>query len=328
MNLFETHYSRWNGRHTSIWSRRWTIAFHGMRASMQGKLMKWLIGVAWSAALMVCVVLFLIGQILVPENLLSTLGKSSEDVAKVVNTMFAWLNENPDVSVSSIYNLVFFSYTWLITFLSLIAVTKAIPHLMTQDLSSKSLIIYTSKAINRFDYVIGKTAALFGVMAVIWFLPCLVAWIFSNSFAPEWHFFWHSRDALVHSLSYLVIAMGVTSIMGLAFSAISANPRTTTGAWLGYWAVCWVFEEIAANSPRFSWLKFTSLRFNLSQIQQSIFNLEGYYEMLTTKVPGLSRAFEGRFSLQPPMVEDAVFGTAVLCILSLLYVLRKVDSES
>ena len=328
MNLFDTHYTRWEGKHTSIWIRRWNIALHGIRATLDGKLMKWLIGVSWSSAAMVCIVLFLIGQILIPENILESIGKQIDQVGVVVNGVLQWLNDNPDISISSIYMLVFFVYSWGVTYLSLIAVTKAIPHLMTQDIGSKSLIIYTSKAINKYDYVLGKISAMAGVLMVIWFLPCFVAWVFSNAFAPEWHFFWYSRDALIFSLTYFAIAIVTVSIMAVAFSAVSSNPRTTTGMWLGYWAVCWILEAIALGSPNFHWMRYASLRYNLSQIQQSVFNVEGYYQRLVEDVPGFSEILGNKWVPETPMAGDAMFGLIFLCAISLFFIFRKVDSES
>lgn len=328
MNLFETHYTRWTGTHTSLWHRRLTIAIHGMNATLQGKLMKWLIGTAWSASAMVCVLLFLVGQILVPENILMSLGEKNEDFESIIKSMFYWLDSNPDISVSTIYNLVFFAYTWVITFLSLIAVTKAIPHLMTQDLSSKALIIYTSKAINKWDYIIGKIGAMFLILCILWIIPCMMAWFISNAFAPRWHFFWHSREALVHSSVFLTTATVCTSIVALAFAAISSNSRTTTSFWITYWIIGWVAEGIAMRSYPFRWMKFLSLRYDLSQLQQGIFNLSGYYDRLIKEVPGLEKILKSNFRLEPSHMVDAGFAVIVICIVALLFISRRVDSES
>lgn len=330
MNLFETHYSRWTGNHTSIWVRRFHIANHGMRATLRGKIMKWLIGVSWSLSLGLCTFLFLISQILQPESLLSKVLPNFREGEEFMRNIFTWLDSNPDISISAIYNLSFFGYTWFLSFLSLVAVTKAIPHLLTQDLGSKSLIIYTSKAISKVDYMIGKFGAIFGVLGIMWILPCLVSWVFANAFAPEWKFFIYSWSALWHSMLFLIVTAIATSILAMAFSAISSNPRVTTGIWIAYWIVGGVFQVIATLSPKFLfWIKYLNLRYNITKIQQGIFNLDEYYNNLIEKLPMLERPLSQLNFLKPNIShsEEAMVWTAILCIASIILVFRKLDTE-
>lgn len=330
MNLFETHYSRWEGKHTSIWVRRFHIANHGFKATLRGKLMKWLVGVSWSLSFSVCTALFLLNQVVQEDSILERLGEISPAVKPAIDSVTNWLVSNPDISISALYNLFFFVFVWLLSFLSLVGVTKCIPHLLTQDLSSKSLIIYTSKAINKADYFLGKFGAIAGVLCSIWIIPCTVAWLAANAFAPKWNFFVYSSSAIYHALVYFVINIVATSFIAMAFSSISSNPRATTGAWLGYWIFSGFLAPISTiNSQWIGWIKYLSIQHNLTQIQFNVFDLQSYYERTIEKLPTLENTVVLNFlSSDASKSTDAFIWTIILCIVSIIVIVRKIDLES
>ena len=81
---------------------------------------------------------------------------------------------------------------WLMR-VSIFALGMAIPLLITRDLASNAIIIYSSKAVTRGDYLLGKFATAFGLLALTWLGPVCAAWFMGNLLAPDWSFFWHSR---------------------------------------------------------------------------------------------------------------------------------------
>jgi len=89
---------------------------------------------------------------------------------------------------------------------SIFALGMAIPLLVTRDLASNAIIIYSSKAVSRMDYLLGKFAMAFGLMALTWLGPAFAAWFLGNLLAPDWRFFWHSRAALFNTLLYSLSA--------------------------------------------------------------------------------------------------------------------------
>ena len=71
---------------------------------------------------------------------------------------------------------------------------------ITRDLASNAIIIYSSKAVSRGDYLLGKFATAFGLLALTWLGPVCAAWFMGNLLAPDWRFFWHARAALANVL--------------------------------------------------------------------------------------------------------------------------------
>ena len=64
----------------------------------------------------------------------------------------------------------------------------AIPLLITRDLACNAIVIYSSKAVTRGDYLLGKFATAFGLLALTWLGPVCAAWFVGNLLAPDWTF--------------------------------------------------------------------------------------------------------------------------------------------
>ena len=107
---------------------------------------------------------------------------------------------------------------------SIFALGPIIPLLITRDLASNAIVIYSSKAVTRGDYLLGKFATAFGFLTLTWLGPVCAAWFLGNLLAPDWTFFlarararW--RTFLIYGLS----SMAVLSLLALGVSALSSQ---------------------------------------------------------------------------------------------------------
>src|SRR5580658_5205305 len=71
MPLHDAHYQHWDGVHTSLWGRRWVIAQNGLAACLRNKLLRSLMLTCWMGGLVMAGILFLIGQLLVPDSIVA-----------------------------------------------------------------------------------------------------------------------------------------------------------------------------------------------------------------------------------------------------------------
>jgi len=175
MALHDTRYKHYEGVHLGIWRRRWVIASHSLRSSLQNKWMRHLLTVCWAFSLALAGILFMVGQLLVPDSMIVRwIGQMGPRLRGVAEGLTTWLADHPEVSVSTTQNLLlYFATNTLLTF-SLISIALILPHLITRDISSKAIIIYTSKALGRVDYLLGKWGAVFGLLIMTWLGPLLV----------------------------------------------------------------------------------------------------------------------------------------------------------
>jgi hypothetical protein len=287
--------------------------------------------VCWVAALIQATLLFLIGQLLVTDSVVATwLANLNPQLQAIANVFMKWLEEHPEVSVQTTQNLLFYFFTTNLLTLSLIAVALAMPHLITRDLSSNAVIIYSSKALSRFDYFLGKFATVFGLLALTWLGPVCAGWFLGNLLAPDWHFFWHSRAAIGHALLYVVTSMVVLSFLGLGISAISAREKATVSFWIVFWLVGNAFIPIGEQTK--SWLKHFSFSFNLDQISLAIFRLANDLKVAQDNIPLLGNLLRGipreTYAIwESPELTGALVGLAVMIVLALVLVISRVKPE-
>jgi len=272
MPLHDISYQHWEGAHLGLWRRRLVIAANGLTACLQNRWMRHLLLLCWVAALAMAALLFLIGQLLVADSVVvqwvANFNPGLQAFARLLTT---WLELHPEISVRATQNVLFYFFcTWLMR-MSIFALGLAMPLLITRDLASNAIIIYSSKAVSRGDYLLGKFSTAFGLLALAWLGPVCAAWFMGNLLGPDWRFFWHSRAALGHALLYGLGSMTILSLLALGVSAISSKEKSTAAFWFIWWIMGSVVAPIAIHTQ--PWLRHVSFSYNLDQIALAVFRL-------------------------------------------------------
>jgi hypothetical protein len=284
MALHDIHYRPWKGRHQPIWRRRAVIAEQGLRACLANRWMRYAVTLSWGMALAQASGLFIIGQLLVEDSLVMQWAATLRGGAQaLVGGLAKWLADHPEVCVRTAENVMFYGYASLALTLNLVVVMLAIPHLITRDLATHALLIYASKALTRWDYLLGKLGALMGLLCLTWLGPACAAWFVGNLLAPEWHFFWHARTALLHTTVFVTGAALFLSLLGLGVSALSSKEKNAVGLWLVLWLVGNTMVPIGQQTTQ--WLQYLSFRYDLQQVAGRVFRPGEDLERLQREIP-------------------------------------------
>jgi ABC-2 type transport system permease protein len=326
MPLHDASYKHWDGVHLGIWDRRLAITQNGLTACLQNKLTRHLVVICWLSALIMSGLLFLVGQLLVSDSIMvQWVGNFNPQLQIFAQLLTTWLEQHPDISVRATQNIFFYYYSTNLMRLSIFALGIAMPLLVTRDLASNAIIIYSSKAISRGDYLLAKFATAFGLIALAWLGPVCAAWLVGNLLAPDWRFFWHARAALGHVLLYGLSSMMILSLLALGVSASSMKEKSTTAFWFIWWILGGVLTPIALQTK--PWLRHLSFNFNLDQIGIAVFRIGDDIRTTQENIPILgdmlrkisARTIEG---LSSPAIQGAVF--ALLLMLGLAgWIIRK-----
>ncbi len=328
MPLHEAHYQHCEADRSGIWSRRAVIAENGLRGCLRGKWLRRVLAACWCGALAQVAILFALGQLLVKDSLVA---RSTDNLDAQIRTLLqglvGWLEQHPEISVRVTQDFLFYQLSGYLTLFTMLAIALAVPHLITRDLGSKAILIYSSKAITRWDYVLGKAGTVLGLIGLTWLGPVVFSWLLGNLLAPHWHFFWHSRLALWHAGLYAVCAGVVLSGLALGVSAISQREKVTATAWLAIWLVGRMFSsignaprEVLGNGPR-QWLEHLSTTFNLSQLSSAIFRLGDDLQLARENVPLFGNVLRGAnphalAALQSPDVWGAATSLAIMLVIA------------
>ena len=331
MALHDVHYQHWDGQHLGIWHRRAVIARQGLKSCLQVRWMRYLVTLCWISAFVQVIVLFFLGQLLIADSVVvEWMGHLNPRLQAIGRELIRWLAEHPEVSVRTTYDLFFYFFASSLQTLNLVAIALAIPHLITRDLSSNAIVVYSSKAIGWFDYLLSKFATVFGLMILTWLGPVCAAWFLGNLLSTHWHFFWHSRVALFHANIYVLSSMVILSAMALGVSAVSARARVTVTLWVGMWLLGGALVPIGKQTK--PWLKHLSFDYNLQQLSLAVFHLKDAFQVAQDNIPLFGEMIRftrsrGNFAFENPQSMGALIGLAIMVALSLAVIARKVKPE-
>ena len=331
MPLLDISYKHWNGVHLGLWSRRLVIARNGLTACLRNRWMRHLLVLCWGAALGMTALLFLVGQLLVADSIVvQWVGNFNPGLQTFARMLTTWLEQHPEISVRTTQNLLFYFFCAYQLRAAIFALGMAIPVLITRDLASNAIIIYSSKAVSRGDYFLGKFATAFGLMVLTWLGPVCAAWFMGNLLAPDWRFFWHSRAVLGHILVYGLSSASLLSLLAMGVSAVSSKEKSTTGLWYMWWIVGGVVAPIAQHTQ--PWLRHLSFNYNLEQIALAVFRLGDDLNTARDNIPVFGDMLRNMPSqtmeaLTTPTLPGAVVWSLLMAGVAVLILRKKVKPE-
>jgi|ERR1700722_9219245 len=331
MPLHDAHYQHWDGLHTSIWGRRRVIAQNGISACLRAKLLRYVVLLSWAGGLVMAAFLFFLGQVLVPDSLLVRwVTQISPDMRVFVRMFTSWLVDHPEVSVGTTQNVLFYYYGVYSMPVCIVALGMALPALITRDLASNAIVIYSSKAVTRGDYLLGKFCTAFGVITLTWLGPVCGAWFIGNLLAPNWSFFWHSRIALLHLLMFGLGSAAVLSALALGVSAVSSREKSTPALWFIWWVLGFAIQPIAVHT--LPWLRHVSFGYDLRQSALAVFHLGRELQTAEDSIPIFGQMLshvsqQTRDALNHPTLGGSVLGLALMLLAAGLIIRKRVVPE-
>jgi hypothetical protein len=272
--------------------------------------------------------MFFVGQLLVQDSLIvkwvSTL---NQDLQGLASFLTKWLGDHPEISVRTTQDVLFYFFGIILMPVGIFALGMAIPFLVTRDLDSNAIVIYSSKAITRGDYLLGKFCSAFGLLAITWLGPVCDAWFFGNLLAPDWKFYWHARVPLFHALAYGLTSMAALSVLALGVSSVSSKDKSTVSIWFAWWVLGWPLAEIASHTK--PWLAHLSFSYDIRQIALAVFNLGGDLKIAQDNIPILGSLLrnirpETMSALNTPAIGGSIFALAVMLALSVFVINKRV----
>ena len=329
--LHDVHYQHWKGTSVTIWTRRWVIARQGLSECLQNKILRSVIILGWAIALATVGTMFFVSQLLVPDSMVMRwIEQLNPQLQSFARMLTYWLHDHPEISVRTTQNVLFFFICTILTTAGIFALGLAMPVLITRDLGSSAIVIYSSKAISRMDYLFGKFCTAFGLLAMMWLGPVCAAWFLGNLLAPDWSFFWHARLALFNILVYSIVAMAVLSVLALGMSAVSSREKSTPFFWIMWWIVGASIQGIASNTR--PWLRHISFSYNITQLRLATFRLGDDIKIAHDNIPLLGEMLKNissttMESLNSPTIFGAMFGLLLMLAGAAWIVNRKVRPE-
>jgi len=279
MPIFEFGYRPWNGPLLAPWLRFWPITRAAMAVPLRSKTLQRSLFVAWMPLVYFAGAFFAVGSItesgpasgeFIRDFIRSSLG------AELANR----LRENPEQIRPLAWNTLFFHFLGTTQSIGMLVVVAIVgPPLIAQDVRSKAFLMYFSKPITVWGYLLGKAAVLLGFIVFITLLPALALYAVSIAFAPSLGALLDTWTTAVKILAAAgVIAIPSTLIM-LYMSSMTREPRYAQFAWIAFILLGEAFFRTLQAMPGTRELNITMF---LSLRQMSVVAIDAIFDPATT----------------------------------------------
>ncbi|MBM3997924.1 MAG: hypothetical protein FJ297_00030 [Planctomycetes bacterium] len=319
MPTYDLGYCGWSGDVRSAYGRWAVIAEMGIRLAWRSTWLRRLLLVAWLPAVYCGIFLFLFENAAksgATQIILGQVGGAFRSIPEFAAVREAVETGGLETARHEFWALLlwlFFRHPQGVLMVILVGLVS--PNLISQDLRTKAHLIYFSRPISTWEYVLGKATVLFVYLSLITVLPALSLYLLGVVLSPDLGVIRHTWDLPLRILAASVVLIIPTTSLALCYSSLTRETRYAGFAWFATFILGWVafmaltardfaaqgIDGLATASGRWTCV---SIYHTLGRVQNWVFGLHHVPEQTTT----------------------AALALAIMTVLSIGILLRRVTS--
>lgn len=164
---------------------------------------------------------------------------------------------------------------------TLMIVGLVVPPLISRDVRSRAFLLYYSRPITRFEYLLGKIVIPGFILGLVTFLPAMVLYFVALMLSPDLSVVMDTWDLPFRVVLAAAVCIIPTCLIGLLFSSMTQESRFAGFAWFAVWglgAVVWfgiyMTNSNGGNVPFDSNWSLISIYSTIGRVQSWIFGLD------------------------------------------------------
>jgi len=323
MSIHDLGYRSWQGPLVPQIGRFWVIAQTGIRLAWRNAWVRRLLFLSWLPAVYIAGLLVVYEQILAQAPLYHRVMPWLEGVPLSENRYRVW--------ACLLY--IFFRYPQLVVVL--LVVGQIAPPLVARDVRTKAFLLYFSRPLARFEYVLGKMVVVWAYLLLISAVPALALYAVGVLLSPDWRVVFSTWDLPLRIVVASAVLIFPITAVALAFSSLTSETRYATFAWFAFWGLGWATRWIltvnvpsSANLERWN---LVSMSHTLATIQYWIFGLKHELADLVSVASQVAVASgANRLGILPPPEQVHVWPAALqvtgITLVALAVLFRRVSS--
>jgi len=244
MPVHDLGYRSWKGQRTARLLRPLAVASSGISLIWQSKWLRLMLVLAWLPIVFPALGIFAFEysptepelREITYEVLKGPLGRP--DLAFMAT-------DNPDAvrhEVWSTFILVFFRYPQLFAMVLWVGIIA--PMMVSYDLRSKAYLLYFSRPLSIWEYILGKSAVVWFYLAMIVTVPAIVLYILGVMLSPDLSVVGETWDILVRILVASVVLVVPTTALAMGYAASTGESRYAMFSWFATWAMGYVAYQV------------------------------------------------------------------------------------
>ncbi len=260
MPIHDTGYRAWEGNRVSRLTRWTTICSTGVRRAYQSKWLRRLLAVSTIPLLFFAIPFMLFEQSTRDQESFLWVMQFVQRMpqSQMLQDRMGSVSYIPDAQELSVIR----RDIWSFLFLSLLRLPQLVlmvilvgivaPPLISQDLRTRAYLIYFSRPISRFEYIIGKFGVVSFFLAIISVLPPLLLYAMGILLSPNTGEIFETWDLPVRIVIAAVTLIVPTTLVALAISSLTLESRYASFAWFSLWIAGHITYSVLYASMSFS----------------------------------------------------------------------------
>jgi ABC-type transport system involved in multi-copper enzyme maturation permease subunit len=282
--IHDVGYRPWTGQRALPAGRVWVIAETGIRLAWKSQWLRRMLVVAWLPATYLGVALFAYEQMATGGGAQAAAPVILSQLPQAREIMPQILSRAPQArhDVWALVLLTLFRYPQGILMVLLIGLIA--PPMIAGDMRSRAYLLYFSRPIERFDYVLGKSLVLWTYLFLITAIPALGLYVLGVSLSPDLSVVTYTWDLPLRILAASVWLVVPTAALAMCYSSLTSESRYAGVAWFATWTIGWVAyasltlmdlnrQHVNGELLADRWA-LVSLYHSLGRIQTWVFGLE------------------------------------------------------
>ncbi|MEX0712143.1 MAG: ABC transporter permease subunit [Pirellulales bacterium] len=278
MPIYEFGYRQWHGPIGGRLRRAWAITAVGVRLAWNSRLLRRMLYVAWTPLLYFGPLFFAVGSVTETSDSRNNVWYQMLQ-APLGPQLTEQLSENPEAVRPAAWSVAFYYYLGISQSIVMVLVVASVgAPLIAQDVRSKSFLLYFSKPITRWDYLLGKAGVLLTYIFLVTLLPALALYLLSIGFAPSLAALPDTGWTVLRIVAASAVIATPATLLMLSFSAVGGEPRFASFAWIATWFLGGLFYAILDSAPGLHgarWPMLFSLHRMTTVLVEAIFDVRG-----------------------------------------------------
>ena len=257
MPLHDVGYRPWSGQRAGAGAASGVIAATGIRLAWTSRWLRRVVFLAWSPALLFAGSFFAFEQSIEEGRFASLkerahMGHNLDGVGMLGTVLADTLGQPADERhVSEADDIVRTRrLVWSRLLLAFMRAPQAVllavvvglvaPSLISRDLRARAWLVYFTRPVGRFEYILGKIAILATIVAAITVLPAVALWLAGVLVSPSIRVAFETCDLPLRIVAASAALAIPTVLIALAYSSLTTESRIASFAWFATWAACWI----------------------------------------------------------------------------------------
>ncbi|TWU44504.1 ABC-2 family transporter protein [Rubripirellula tenax] len=248
MPVHDLGYRGWRGERMARWLRPWVVARSGISLVWRRRWLRTMLMLAWLPVVVPAMGIFAFEY-----------SSTEPDLQRAIVQLVSGPLRQPELGRQIIDDpqaarhqvwatliLVFFRYPQLVAMVVLIGLIA--PMLVSYDLRTKAYLMYFSRPLSPSQYILGKSAVIWFLLAMIATIPALLLYVLGVLLSPDLSVVMQTWDLPFRILAASAVLMIPTTALAVAYSSLTSESRYATFAWFATWALGFVAYQVLTST--------------------------------------------------------------------------------